>query len=164
MDERIDAIVASRPGTFHCFHGTSSTFDRSAFQNMTYFSSSPDTAAFFSHGKPGSRVIDAVLVASKWVEVDFHGDSWGGSELWWEPGLLESIAEYGAAGDEEELAYWLDAGVTTDLVADYLNDKFGYDLVVFDNVIEEDGSCSSIYVAFSGCRAYEAGEYARLFG
>lgn len=136
------------------FHGTNCVFRE--FECPAYFSESYDTAKFFAENTKGdSFVMRCNLSFEHPYEVSISGQSWGGFILPDEQ-MQRDCFEYCAGGDEEELQYWQEEGLTVNALAEFLN-TLGYDGVIVHDCYEEDGSFGTQYVALkSGVAVIES--------
>lgn len=78
-------------------------------------------------------------------EVSISGQSWGGFVLP-DDKMQRDCIDYCAGGDEEELQYLQEEGITVNALAEYLG-TLGYDGVVIHDCYEEDNSVGTQYVA-----------------
>lgn len=129
---------------YKAFHGTNCLFLE--FECPAYFSESYNTAAFFAKRTKGpSYVMECSLLFENPFEVSLSGQSWGGFVLPDEK-MQQFCIKYCANGDTEEAQYFMEEGITTDLLAGYLG-TLGYDGVILYNCLEEDNSVATQYIA-----------------
>lgn len=129
---------------YNAFHGTNCVFKE--FECPAYFSESYDTAEFFAKRTVGSSyVMECSLTFENPFEVSLSGQSWGGFVLPDEK-MQKDCIKYCAAGDKEEEQYFLEEGITTGFLADYL-ETLGYDGIILHNCLEEDNSTATQLVA-----------------
>lgn len=126
------------------FHGTNCVFRE--FEYPAYFSESYDTASFFAKRIVGpSYIMKCNLSFNNPFEVSLSGQSWGGFVLP-DDKMQRDCIDYCAGGDEEELQYLQEEGITVNALAEYLG-TLGYDGVVIHDCYEEDNSVGTQYVA-----------------
>ena len=127
------------------YHGTNEHFD--TFECPAHFTDNIHTAEFFARRNSGeSIVMHCILDFKNPLIVDIDGQSWGGFFLQDEK-LQDECVEYAACGDEEDLEYFKEQGITINFLASYAK-TLGYDGLIAHDCYEEDGRYSTQYVAF----------------
>lgn len=141
------------------YHGTTFLFEK--FNCPAYFTDDFVTAQFFAKafGNDIERIYDCELYMKNPLIVDLHGQSWGGFFLDDEE-LQQKCIEFAAAGDESELEYFKQEGLTAGVLADYVQDAgfsacgFNpshsprYDSLIMMNCKEENDRTSTQIVMF----------------
>ena len=143
-----------------CYHGTNHIYQIKDMRLPAYFSSSEDVARQVG----GEHIYRCRITAENAVTVDWEYCSWGGGYYPPDDQEFEKVIDWVVQGDpdeEDEREYWKDNGLTTDMYADYLNATYGYNLVIFENVLEESGGYASTLVAFPGATITEEQEERR---
>lgn len=128
------------------YHGTGTNF--SMFQCPAYFTDDIRTADFFArqHKNIGTpTILFCEISFSNPLIVDLEGQSWGGFFLE-DSRLQEAVTNYAAGGEEEELEYFRESGITIPFLAEFA-ETCGYDGLIAYNCTEEDGICSTQVVA-----------------
>ena len=128
------------------YHGTTFLFEN--FNCPAYFTDDLVTAQFFAKafGNNIERIYDCELYMKNPLIVDLHGQSWGGFFLDDEE-LQQKCIKFAAAGNESELKYFKQEGLTAGFLADYAQDA-GYDSLIMMNCKEENERVSTQIVMF----------------